>query len=43
MMELMKSELEQLKRQVTDINCRALFVFRYVVPVGIADTEMSIF
>ena len=32
MIELMKSELEQLKRQVTDMICRASFVKRYVVP-----------
>ena len=33
MMELMKRELEQLRRQVTDMICTGSFVLRYVVPV----------
>ena len=32
MIELMKRELEQLRRQVTDMTCTGVSVNRYVVP-----------
>lgn len=34
MMELMKRELEQLRRQVTDRTWTGMLVKRYVVPAG---------